>query len=84
MEDDLGKALKTMQPRARHHSLLEVLGCNSIKILLHMFNLFLASGNIFQIWHNDNIIPFLKVNKLPSDLESFRPVSLTSCVNNLL
>ena len=36
--------------------------------------------NVPQIWRDAVIVPLLKANKPASDLASFRPISLTSCV----
>ena len=40
--------------------------------------------NCPQLWRNANIIPLFKANKPPSDVRSFRPINLTSCVGELL
>ena len=61
--------------------LIKSLGPNAIKLLLHIS---LTTGNVPQVWCKANIIPLLKANKLPSDLGSFRPISLTSCDGKLL
>ncbi|XP_063727503.1 uncharacterized protein LOC134855054 [Symsagittifera roscoffensis] len=37
-----------------------------------------------QVWHNAVIIPLLKSGKPASSIESYRPVSLTSCIVKLL
>ena len=66
-----------MQPRGAPGSedifppLLRNLGPNAIKVLLHIFNLSLTTGNISQVWLNANIVPLLKVKKPPSDLGFF-------------
>ena len=89
-EDELREALNNMRPKGApgpddiSPPLLKNLGPYAIKLLLHIFNLSLTTGNIPQVWRNANIIPLLKANKPPSDLGSFRPISLTSCVGKLL
>ena len=52
--------------------------------MLQLFNRCLREGCTPQIWRNAVIIPILKANKSPSDLASFRPISLTSCVAKLM
>ena len=88
-EDELREALKNMRqkrapgPDDISPPLLKNLCPNAIK-LLHIFNISITTGNIPQVWRNVNIIPLLKANKPSSDLGSFRPISLTSCVGKLL
>ena len=48
--------------------------------LLALFNRSFLSGTVPQAWRNAVIIPLLKAGKSASDLASFRPISLTSCV----
>ena len=50
--------------------------------LKNYFVLFL--NTLFHIWRVATIIPLLKAGKSPSEVASFRPISLTSCVVKLL
>ena len=60
---------------------LKALGQEARKELLIIFNTgSLNTGSCPQEWQNATIIPLLKVGKPSSKVESFRPVSLTSCV----
>jgi ribonuclease HI len=63
--------LKALGPLARYH-------------LLQIFNESWRSGFVPQCWRNATIIPILKSKKPASQLSSFRPVSLTSCVAKTL
>ena len=49
-----------------------------------IFNQSLSEADIPQIWRVATIIPLLKAGKPASELASFRPISLTSCVVKLL
>ena len=59
---------------------LKNLGPAALGRLLYIFNLSLIKSECPQIWKNAVIIPLLKVGKPASRLDSFRPISLTSCV----
>ena len=62
---------------------LKALGPLARKELLSIFNACLRNGVCPQIWRNAIIIPILKLGKPASDLASFRPISLTSCIVKL-
>ena len=87
---ELKKAIRKMKgkgaagPDDIPPSFLKNLGDGALDILLQIFNLSLSSGVCPQIWRNAIIIPLLKAGKQASQLESFRPISLTSCVVKLL
>ena len=63
---------------------LKSLGPLALQELLSVFNSSFHLANCLWIWRIAIIIPLLKAGKLPSDLASFRPISLTSCVMKLL
>ena len=65
-------------------ALLKHLGPGALCFLLSIFNESLRNSEIPQVWRNATIVPLLKAGKLPSQLASFRPISLTSCVMKLL
>jgi ribonuclease HI len=48
--------------------------------LLQLMNLSFWTGDCPQGWMNATIIPLLKAGKPPGRLDSYRPVSLTSCI----
>ena len=64
--------------------LIKHLGPRALNLLLRMCNISLSSGTVPQLWKNATIIPLLKANKPPSELGSFRPISLTSCVGKVM
>ena len=63
---------------------LKHLGPKALGKLLELYNLSLSSSKTPQCWRNATIIPLLKAKKPPSDLASFCPISLTSCVAKLM
>ena len=63
---------------------LKELGPVALNELLAICNLSLRTSDCPQSWKIATIIPLLKANKPPSDLASYRPVSLTSCVAKVL
>jgi hypothetical protein len=65
-------------------SFLKALGGRGLTELLAIFIESFIRAECGQIWRNATIIPLHKVGKPASDLASFRPVSLTSCVAKTL
>ena len=65
-------------------SFLKELGPSALTELLGIFQKSFDSGFCPQIWRSAIILPLLKSGKPPSALESYRPISLTSCVVKLL
>ncbi len=64
-------------------SFLKALGTKALSELLAIFNLSFSTGNSPQEWRTALIVPILKHGKSASDLASFRPISLTSCIGKL-
>ena len=64
-------------------SFLKALGPNALSELLAIFNLSFSSGISPQASRTAFIIPILKYGKPASDLASYRPISLTSCIGKL-
>ena len=60
------------------------LGPCSKKKLLQLFNDGWRTGTVPQVWREAIMIPILKKGKDMSQAESYRPVSLTSCVGKLM
>ena len=87
---DLKRAIARMKPRGAPGpddlppSFFKALGPLALEKLLQIFNRSFESGYCPQSWRNAIIIPLLKAGKSPSALESFRPVSLTSCAVKIL
>ena len=59
---------------------LKALETNALDELLTIFNLSFKNADCPRMWRNAVIIPLLKAGKSASELASYRPVSLTSCV----
>ena len=87
---ELKRAIKKMRlkgtpgPDYIPPSFLKNLGEKAMGELLEIFNMSLNNGDLPQIWRNAIIIPLLKQGKPASNLASFRPISLTSCVIKIL
>ena len=64
-------------------SFLKSLGPIAKKELLAIFNMSFRRSVCPQSWRRAIIVPILKAGKPPSDLASFRPISLTSCIVKL-
>jgi len=62
----------------------KALKANALLALLHIFNESWESSFCPQLWRNAVIIPLLKAGKPPSEIASFRPVSLTSVAVKIL
>ena len=65
-------------------SFLKSLGPLALQELLSIFNASFSLAHCPQIWMVAIIIPLLKAGKSPSEVASFRPISLTSCVVKFL
>ena len=65
-------------------SLLISLDPLALQELLSIFNSSFSLAHCPRIWRVATIIPLLKAGKSPSEVASFRPINLTSCVVKLL
>ena len=65
-------------------SFLKSLGPLALQELLSIFNSSFSLAHCPRIWRVATIIPLLKAGKSPSEVASFHPISLTSCVVKLL
>ena len=65
-------------------SFLKSLGPLALQELLFIFNSSFSLAHCARILRVATIIPPLKAGKSPSEVASFRPISLTSCVVKLL
>ena len=83
---ELKRAIKRMKKKGAPGpdnippSFLKNLGEKALTALLKIFNVSLRDSACPQIWRNAIIVPLLKAGKSASDLASFRPISLTSCM----
>ena len=53
-------------------------------IILKFFNLVWNKGTLPADWKHSIVIPILKINKLKSDPQSYRPISLTSALCKIM
>ena len=87
---ELKSAIKRMKkkgapgPDELPPTFFKALGPKALQTLLEIFNRSLEEGFCPQVWRNAIIIPLLKAGKSPSAIESFRPVSLTSCAVKIM
>ena len=65
-------------------SFLKNLGSLASRELLNILNTSFRTGTVPRIWRHAIIIPLLKVGKPSTQLSSYRPISLTSCVVKIL
>ena len=90
VRDELEDALKTLKlkkapgPDNITNEMLMHLGPKAKKKLLQLFNDGWRSGTVPQIWREAIMIPVHKKGKDKSKAESYRPISLTSCVGKLM
>ena len=83
---ELQRALKKLRPRRSSgpdgitNEMLIHLGSAAVCKLLQIYNHSWEQGVLPQIWRAATMIPILKKGKDPKKANSYRPVSLTSCV----
>ena len=65
-------------------SFLKSLGPLALQELLSIFNSSFLQAHCPRIWMVATVIPLLKAGKPPSEVASFRPISVTSCVVKIL
>lgn len=65
------------------YSFYKHLGDRAIYYILDMINTILLSGNIPTSWKSQIILPILKPNKSPSDLNSYRPIVLSNVISKI-
>ena len=84
--DELQRALRKLKPRKSPgpdgitNEMLIHLGSAAVCKLLQIFNHSWEQGVLPQIWREAIMIPILKKGKTPKKANSYRPISLTSCV----
>ena len=67
-----------------HNEMLKNLNQNNRTTLLNLLNISLNTGYLPPDWKNAAVVPILKPNKPPNLPESYRPISLTSCLSKLM
>ena len=66
------------------NEMLTHLPTKTLESLLQLYNLSWETGKCPDIWRKAHIVPILKKGKSPSQLSSYRPISLTSCLCKLM
>jgi ribonuclease HI len=86
LEAALKKLKKKKSPGADGitNEMLQNLGERAKRILLDIFNQSWHTGQFPTTWKEAHIVPILKKGKDKSKPDSFRPISLLSCVGKLL
>ena len=54
------------------------------KSLLKLYNLFFETGYVPPSWKTALVVPITKSGKPPDKINSYRPISLTSCIGNCM
>ena len=84
--DELKAALKRMKSKGAPGmdditpAFLQNLGPVAMAMMLDLFNLSFNTAKLPQSWRTACIIPLLKGGKPASEISSYRPISLTSCM----
>ena len=84
--DELTHAIGQMKTKGAYGpddippTFLKALGPAALTEMLAIFNAAFELGVCPQIWRQAIIIPLLKAGKAASELASYRPISLTSCI----
>ncbi|KAK2707171.1 hypothetical protein QYM36_015003, partial [Artemia franciscana] len=87
--DELETAIKKIRPGAPgpdqiHNLMLKNLPEEGKNILLILFNKSIKEGYTPKEWRKTTIIPIPKTGKDPSNPDSYRPISLPSCLCKLM
>lgn len=67
-----------------HPRFLQELGAHGRLALLDCFNLSWSMGELPQSWRRATIVPILKSGKPADKMDSYRPISLTSCMGKVM
>ena len=78
------KEKKSPGPDRITNEMLTHLGPKAKKKLLELYNNSWTTGHIPQLWKDADMIPIHKKGKDKKKAESYRPISLTSCMGKLL
>ena len=86
---ELNKAMKKLKMRKApgqdklHNEMLVNLDDSGRKVILCLINMTFDIGHIPKAWRNAVISPILKKGKPQEDLNSYRPISITSCLGKI-
>ena len=75
---------KAMGPDLIHNRMLKNLNNTNHMALTHLINTLFISGFVPEVWKSATVIPLLKPGKDPSKTDSYRPISLTSCLAKIM
>ena len=67
-----------------HYMMIKNISDTAMNFLLHIFNKVWLEYSFPQLWKKALVIPFLKPNKDPTSMDSYRPIALTSCLCKIL
>jgi hypothetical protein len=87
---ELSRSLSLLPDKAMgldrtHNRMLKNLNLENRKRLLQIINLMFKEGYIPEAWKCAIVTPILKPNnKPPGEAESYRPISLTSCIGKMM
>ena len=88
--ENFEEALKTLKdkkspgPDKITNEMLEHLGTKAKSKLLGIFNKIWKTGLVPQSWREADMVPIHKKGKDQANTDSYRPISLTSCVSKLM
>ncbi|GFU31211.1 probable RNA-directed DNA polymerase from transposon BS [Trichonephila clavipes] len=77
------RCAKSPGPDNFHPEFLKHLGCNALSVLLTLYNHSWKYG-VPAIWKKAIVVPIPKKNKPLDDLNSYRPISLTSILSKVM
>ena len=67
-----------------HYAMIKNLSEHGLKFILAFFNIIFLKGFYPNSWRTAKVIPILKPESDPKDPNSYRPISLISCLSKLL
>ena len=67
-----------------HYLMLKNLSNKGIKYIRDFFNLIYLKGFFPKTWRDAIVVPILKSDSAPTDPNSYRPISLISCLSRVL
>jgi ribonuclease HI len=87
--NDLNAALQSCKNTAAgldgiKFQVLKNLPENALQFLLEIYNQILTNGTFPVCWRETKIVPILKPGKNPNQANSYRPISLLSCMRKLM
>ena len=86
LEDGIKQLKKEKSPGPDDitNELLQHLGTSAKQVLLDIFNSSWENASVPQVWREAKMIPIHKKGKDKRSADSYRPISLTSCVGKLM